>query len=49
LGATYRFRFLHEYTNLAYIEMEIGLENSKQPVEALSHIDRLCVQIDLGQ
>jgi len=37
----------HEHTSIASIEMEIGLDDSKQPIKALSHIYGLGVQIDL--
>ena len=37
----------HEHSSIANIEMEVGLDDSEQPVEALSHIDGLGVQVDL--
>ena len=39
----------HEYTSIANVEMEIGLDDSEQPVEALSHIDGLGVQVDFDE
>jgi len=36
----------HEHSSIANIKMKIGLDDSEQPVEALSHIDGLGVQID---
>ena len=39
----------HEHSSIANIEMQIGLDDSEQPVEALSHIDGLGVQVDLDQ